>query len=327
MKAIVHRAYGPPRDVLALEEIDRPVCGDDDVLVRVRAASVNPADWHIVRGVPYVARLSFGLRAPKHRVPGCDVAGQVEAVGGNVTAFAPGDEVFGSPFEGGFGAFAEHARLSGDRLAPRPATLSFEDAAAMPLAASTALQAVRDHGRVEPGHRVLVIGASGGVGSFAVQIAKSLGAEVTGVCSTRNVDMVRSIGADDVVDYTKADFVERGRRYDFILQAAGTRSSADVRRALTRRGTLVLISGESDGRWLGPVARVAGALALSPFVSQRMTSFTVKPNGEDLQALSRLVEAGTVRPVIDRAYPLSEVPEALRYLEEGHARGKVVLTV
>jgi NADPH:quinone reductase-like Zn-dependent oxidoreductase len=327
MKAIVHHEYGSPVDVLALEEIDRPACGDDDVLVRVRAASVNPADWHMVRGVPDIARLSFGLRAPKHRVPGCDVAGQVEAVGRNVTMFQPGNEVFGSPFGNGFGAFAEYACLSDGLLTLKPANLSFERAAAVPLAALTALQALRDHGRIEPGHRVLIIGASGGVGTFAVQIAKSLGAEVTGVCSTRNVDMVRSIGGDHVVDYTQADFTEGGRRYDLILQLAGTRSPSDCRRALTSRGTLVLISGESDGRWIGPVARIVAALALSPFVSQRMTSFTVKPNREDLQLLSQLIEAGTVTPVIDRTYSLSEVPEAIRYLEEGHVRGKVVVTV
>jgi len=327
MKAIVHHEYGSPVDVLALEEIDRPVCGDDEVLVRVRAASVNPADWHMVRGVPYIARLSFGLRAPKHRVPGCDVAGPVEAVGRNVTMLQPGNEVFGSPFGDRFGAFAEYACVPGGLLALKPANLSFEHAAAVPLAALTALQALRDHGRIQPGHRVLVIGASGGVGTFAVQIAKSFGAEVTGVCSTRNVDMVRSIGADHVVDYTQADFTERGGRYDLILQLAGTRSPSDCRRALTSTGTLLPISGESDGRWIGPVARIVAALALSPFVSQRMASFTVKPNREDLQLLGRLIEAGTVTPVIDRTYSLSEVPEAIRYLEEGHARGKVVVTV
>ncbi len=227
----------------------------------------------------------------------------------------------------GFGAFAERACVSEDLLAPKPATLSFDHAAAVPLAASTALQGLRDHGRIEAGHKVLIIGASGGVGTFAVQLAKSFGAEVTGVCSTRNVDMVRSLGADHVIDYTQEDFIEGGQRYDLMLQAAGTRSPSDCRRALSTRGTLVQISGESDGRWIGAVDRIVKALVLSPFVSQKMASFTVKPNREDLQFLKQLIETGKLTPVIDRTYPLAEVPEAIRYLEEGHARGKVVITV
>jgi NADPH:quinone reductase-like Zn-dependent oxidoreductase len=227
----------------------------------------------------------------------------------------------------GYGAFAECVCVPEDLLAPKPATLSFEQAAAVPLAASTALQGLRDHGRIEPGHKVLIIGASGGVGIFAVQIAKSFDAEVTGVCSTRNVDMVRSLGADHVIDYTREDFTQSGQKYDLVFQLAGTRSPSECRRALTSEGTLVQISGESDGRWIGPVGRIIKALVLSPFVSQKMATFTVKPNKKDLQFLKQLVESGKVTPVIDRTYPLSEVPEAIRYLEEGHTQGKVVITV
>ena len=327
MKAIVQDKYGPP-EVLELRDIDKPAVAADEVLVRVHAASVNAADWHFMRGEPTIARLSFGLRKPKDTVPGCDVAGQVEAVGTNVTTFQPGDEVYGSPFERGLGAFAEWCALaSEDLLATKPANLSFEQAATVPMAGLTALQGLRDQGGVEPGHRVLIVGASGGVGTFAVQIAKSLGAEVTGVCSTRNVDMVRSLGADHVIDYTQEDFTEGGQRYDLILQLAGTRSPSACRRALASKGTLLLSSGESDGRWIGPFDRVIKALLLSPFVSQKLATFTVKPNKEDLQVLKQLIEAGKVTPVIDRTYSLSEVPEAIRYLEEGHARGKVIVTV
>jgi NADPH:quinone reductase-like Zn-dependent oxidoreductase len=326
MKAILRDKYGSP-DVLELEDIDKPELGDDEVLVRVHAASVNPADWHLLRGKPYIARLQLGLRKPKDSVLGCDVAGHVEAVGKNVTMLQPGDEVFGSPFMHGFGAFAECVCVPEALLASKPVTLSFEQAAAVPLAASTALQGLRDHGRIEPGYKVLIIGASGGVGTFAVQIAKSFDAEVTGVCSARNVEMVRSLGADHVIDYTQEDFTQSGQRYDLIFQLAGTRSPSECRRALTSKGTLVLSSGESDGRWIGPVGRIIKALVLSPFVSQKMASFTVKPNKEDLQSLKQLVEAGKLTPVIDRKYSLSEIPEAIRYLEEGHARGKVVITV
>lgn len=327
MKAIVCHRYGPPLDVLRFTDVDEPVVTDDDVLVRVRAASVNPADWHVVRGEPYIARLQVGLRKPSFRVPGCDVAGHVEAVGRNVTTLQPGDEVYGSPFLHGFGAFAERACVAERLVAPMPAGLSFEQAAAVPLAASTALQALRDHGRIEAGHEVMVIGASGGVGTFAVQIAKSFGAAVTGVCSTGNVDMVRSLGADHVIDYTTDDLTEGGRRHDLVLQAAGTLSPAACRRLLTPTGTLVQISGDSGGRWIGPVDRLVKARLLAPFVSQTLVSFTVTPSTDDLQALTELVEAGDVTPVIDRSYSLGEVPEALRYLETGHARGKVVVTV
>jgi NADPH:quinone reductase-like Zn-dependent oxidoreductase len=326
MKALAYTKYGPP-DVLELTEVEKPTPKDDEVLLKVHAASVNPADWHLLRGKPYIARLQLGLRKPKERVLGCDVAGRVEAVGKNVTALQPGDEVFGSPFMHGFGAFAEHVCISEDLLAPKPATLSFESAAAVPLAASTALQGLREHGRIEPGHKVLIIGASGGVGTFAVQIVKSFDAEVTGVCSTRNVEMVRSLGADHVIDYTKEDFTQSGRKYDLIFQLAGTRSPSECRRALTSKGTLVLSSGESDGRWIGPVDRIIKALVLSPFVSQKMASFTVKPNKEDMIVLKQLIEASKLTPVIDRTYPLSEAPEAIRCLEEGHAQGKIVIIV
>jgi NADPH:quinone reductase-like Zn-dependent oxidoreductase len=326
MKAMVNTKYGPP-DVLELTEVEKPVPKDNEALVKVHAASVNPADWHLLRGEPYIARLQLGLRKPKERVLGCDVAGQVEAVGKNVTMFKPGDEVFGSPFMHGFGAFAERVCVPEDLLAPKPSNLSFEQAAAVPLAASTALQGLRDHGRVAPGQKVLIVGASGGVGTFAVQIAKHFGAEVSGVCSTRNVEMVKSLGADYVIDYTQENFTQSGQQYDLIFQLAGTRSPSECRRALTARGTLVLISGDSDGRWIGPVDRVIKTLVLSPFVGQKMASFTVKPNKEDLRFLKQLIDAGNVMPVIDKTYPLSETPEAIRYLENGHARGKVVITV
>jgi NADPH:quinone reductase-like Zn-dependent oxidoreductase len=322
LKAITYHRYGSP-DVLELEEVDEPVVNDDEVLVRVRAASVNPRDWHFMRGLPSVMR-PIGLRIPKDGGLGSDVAGQVEAVGKTVTRFRPGDEVFADVLRGGF---AEYTAVSEEFLELKPANLTFEQAAAVPLAALTALQGLRDHGRVQPGQKVLIIGASGGVGTFAVQIAKWLGADVTGVCSTRNVDMVRSIGADHVVDYTQEDFTQTGRKYDLILQLAGTRSPSDCRRALTSKGTLLLSSGESDGRWIGPLDRIVKAVVLSPFVGQRLAPFEAKRNREDLQALRELIEAGKVMPVIDRTYPLSDLPEAMRYLEEGHARGKVVVTV
>jgi NADPH:quinone reductase-like Zn-dependent oxidoreductase len=327
VKAIVQSMYGPPPEVLALQDVAGPVVGESDVLVRVHAASVNPADWHVIRGDPYLARLSFGLRGPKDPVPGCDLAGRVEAVGSAVTAFGPGDEVFGSPFMRGFGAFAETAAVPHQILAMKPANLSFEHAAALPVGALTALQGLRDYGQVAPGHSVLIVGASGGVGTFTVQIAKSLGAEVTGVCSTRNVEMVRSLGADHVIDYTREDFADRGARYDLIFQLAGTRSPSECRRALTPEGTLLLSSGESSGHVIGPLGRVVKARALSPFVGQKMVSFTVQPNTQDLESVKALVDSGDVSPVIDRSYPLAKVPEAIAYLEEGHARGKVVIDV
>ena len=326
MKAIVRDTYGSP-DVLELTDIDKPEPADDEVLLRVHAASVNPADWHILRGAPYIARIEFGLRKPKDRVLGCDVAGHIEAVGKKVTMLQPGEEVFGSPFMHGLGAFAEWVCISEDLLAPKPAALSFEQVAAVPLAALTALQGLRDQGRIAPGHKVLIIGASGGVGTFAVQIAKSFDAEVSGVCSTRNVEMVRALGADHVIDYTKEDFTQSGQKYHLVFQLAGTLSPSECRSALTSNGNLVLSSGESEGRWIGPVDRVIKGLVLSPFVSQKMASFTVKPNREDLQLLKQFIEDGTLTPEIDRTYPLAQVPEAIRYLEEGHARGKVVITL
>lgn len=322
MKAIVYHEYGSP-DVLKLQEIEMPVVKDDEVLVRVRASSANPADWHFMRGLPYVMRPQSGLRKPKISVLGRDIAGQVEAVGKDVTRFRAGDEVFANAEGGGF---AEYTSVSEDLLELKPANLTFEQAAAVPLAALTALQGLRDAGQVQPEQKVLIIGASGGVGTFAVQIAKSLGADVTGVCSTTNVELVRSLGADHVIDYTQEDFTQRRQKYDLILQLAGTHSPSDCRRALTSKGTLVLISGESGGRWIGPVDRIIKAVVLSPFVSQKLGSFLMKPNMEDLQFLKELIEAGKLTPVIDKTYSLSEVPEAIRYLEEGHARGKVVIT-
>jgi NADPH:quinone reductase-like Zn-dependent oxidoreductase len=327
MKAIVRDTYGSP-NVLELTDIGEPVAKGDGVLVRVQATSVNPADWHLMRGEPYIARVDFGLRGPSDPVLGCDVAGRVEAVGENVARIQPGDEVFGSTFGRGLGTFAELcACASEDLLELKPAGLTFEQAAAVPMAAMTALQGLRDHGRIEPGQKVLIIGASGGVGTFAVQLAKYFGAEVTGVCSTRNVDMVRSIGADHVIDYTQEDFSRGGPGYDLIFQLAGTRSPSDCRRALTSSGTLVLSSGESSGRWIGPLGRIIKARLLSPLVSERMVSFTVSPNRDDLGLLKDLIEAGRVTPVIDRTYALDEVPDAIRYLEDGHARGKVIITV
>src|SRR5436309_6663658 len=322
MKAIVQDEYGSA-DVLELTDIDIPAIGDDDVLLRVHAAGAHIGDWHIMTGLPYLIRMSSGLRRPKARVRGQDVAGRVEAVGTDVTRFQPGDEVFGTCD----GSFAEYATARKDKVAPKPANLTFEQAATVPTTGSTALQALRDVGKVQPGQKVLIIGAAGGVGSFAVQIAKAFGANVTGVCSTTNVDLVRSIGADDVIDYTRDDFAEMGRRYDLILDIAGARSVSHLRRALASRGTLVIVGGEGGGRWFGGVDRQLRASMLSPFVSQKLGTLIGEAKGEDLVVLKELIEAGKVTPVIDSTYPLSEVPEAIRHLEEGHTRGKVVITV
>jgi len=321
MKAIVQDRYGTA-DVLELKDIDEPVVGDDDVLLRVLAASAFIGDWHIMTGLPYLGRLVIGLRAPKARVRGQDVAGRVEAVGERVTRFQPGDEVFGTCH----GSFAEYATARPDKIAPKPVNLTFEQAATVPSTGTTALQGLRNIRKVQPGHKVLIIGAAGGVGSFAVQIAKAFGAHVTGVCSTTKVDLVRSIGADDVIDYTRDDFAEKEPRYDLILDTAGNRSVSHLRRGLAPRGTLVIGGGEGGGRWFG-VGRQLQALMLSPFVSQRLGTFIAKQNGEDLLVLKELIEAGKVTPVIGKTYPLSEVPDAIRYLEQGHARGKVVITV
>lgn len=323
MKAIIQDQYGSP-DVLELQEVDMPEIGDDDVLVRVRAAGVHIGDRHIMTGLPYLMRvMGFGLRAPKARVRGTDVSGTVEAAGKNVTRFQAGDDVFGTCD----GSFAEHTRAREDKLAPKPANLTFEQAAAVPTSACTALQALRDKGGIQPGQKVLIVGASGGVGMFAVQIAKSFGAEVTGVCSTTKVDMVRSIGADHVIDYAQEDFTRGGQKYDLILDMVGNRSLSHLRRALTPRGTLVLVGGEGGDRWIGAVGRSIRALVVSPFVSQRMRMIVATANTEDLQFLKELIEAAKVTQVIDRTYSLSEVPDAIRYLNDGHARGKIVITV
>ena len=316
MKAFAYHAYGGP-EVLELEDVAVPSAKDDEVLVRVRAASVNPRDWHFMRGLPYFLRLQFGLRRPRDSRLGSDIAGEVVAVGRNVTRLRPGDEVYADV---PIGAFAEYVCVSESLVALKPANLTFEQAAAVPLAGVTALQGLRDVGRVRPGAKVLIIGA-------AVQIAKGLGATVTGVCSTSKVELVLSLGADDVIDYTHEDFVDRRGAYDVIFQLAGTRSPADCRRALTREGTLILSSGESEGRWIGPVDRMIEAFVRSPFVPQRLVSFEAKRSRTDLERLKDLIEAGEVRPVIDCTYPLSQLPAAIRYLEEGHARGKVLITV
>jgi NADPH:quinone reductase-like Zn-dependent oxidoreductase len=323
MKAMVRDAYGPP-DVLELRDIDIPECADDEVLVRVHAAGVGRDVWHIMTGLPYPIRLAgFGFRAPKNPVIGSDVAGVVEAVGNKVSRFRPGDEVFGI----GKGAYAEYVCALEDKLAPKPENVTFEQAAVVAIMGSTALQALRDHGKVRQGQEVLIIGASGGVGTFAVQIAKAFGARVTGVCSTAKVQMVRSIGADHVIDYKREDFAEVDRRYDLIVDIGGNSSLSRLRRALAPRGTLVIAGGEGGGRWLGGTDRQVRAMMLSPFVSQKLGTFVNKENHEDLLVLGELIESGKITPVIDKTYPLSEVPEAIRYLEEGHARGKVVITV
>src|ERR687895_403806 len=323
MKAMVRDAYGPP-DVLELRDIDIPEIADGEVLVHVHAAGVGRDVWHVMAGLPYPIRLAgYGFRAPKNPVIGSDVAGVVEAVGKNVSRFQPGDEMFGI----GKGSYAEYVGAREDQLALKPANLTFEQAAVVAISGLTALQGLRDHGKVRPGQEVLVIGASGGVGTYAVQIAKAFGAEVTGVCSTTKVEMVRSIGADHVIDYTREDFAEGDQRYDLILDIGGNSSLARLRRALTPQGTLVIVGGETDGRWLGGTDRQLRALMLSPFVGQKLGTFVASENHEDMNVLKELIEVGKVTPVIDRTYPLSEVPEAIRYLKEGHARGKVVITV
>ncbi|TMD11892.1 MAG: NAD(P)-dependent alcohol dehydrogenase [Chloroflexi bacterium] len=315
MKAIVQVKYGSP-EALELKEIDKPVIKDTQVLVRVHAAGVNPLDWHFVRGQPYIARLALGLPRPKNGVRGVDVAGHVEAVGKNVRQYQAGDEVFGACD----GAFAEYAPAGGDMVVPKPANLTFDQAAAVPVAAVTALQALRDVGKLQSGQKVLINGAAGGVGTFAVQIAKSFGADVTAVCSTRNVELVRSIGADHVVDYTREDFTRSGSRYDVILDNAGSHSLGEYRRVLAADGTLIMNSGAALGT-------MAAGRMLSPFVRQKLRSFLAKLNREDLIVLCKLIEAGKLTSVIDRTYPLSQTPEAIGYVEAGHARGKVVITV
>jgi NADPH:quinone reductase-like Zn-dependent oxidoreductase len=323
MKAIVQDRYGSPDDVLQLLEVDRPEIGDHDVLVRVRAAAVNPGDWAIVGGLPYIARPVYGLRKPKNSARGTDVAGEVVAVGPGVTRFRPGDGVFGWCKHLG-GAFAEYASVSEDALVPKPTNLTFEQAAAVPMAGLVALQALRD---VRAGQTVLVNGASGGIGTFAVQIAKSLGADVTGVCSTSNVDLVRSIGADQVIDYTKEDFTQTGQRYDLILDNVGNHSLSDLRGALTPMGTLVPNGGGFQNRWFASGGRVIRAKLSSRFVSQTLRTFIIAPTQENLVVLRELIESGKVTPVIDRTYPLSETAQAIDHVGGGHARGKVVINV
>ena len=327
MKAIRYYRYGPP-DVLQLADVEMPAVGDDEMLVRVRAASVNPLDWHFMRGAPYLVRMMAGLSRPRAGAArlGADMAGSVEAVGGNVTGFRPGDEVFGGLENRG--TLAEYITIRHDGpVLTKPAGLTFEQAASVPVAGYTALQALRDKGRVRTGYKVLVNGASGGVGTFTVQIAKALGAEVTGVCSTRNAEMVASIGADRVVDYTREDFTRAGPRYDLLIDIAGSRTLSETRRVLVPKGVLVAVGGPDQGRWVGPLSRTARMALLSPAVSQRMTFFLARQNSGDLAVLRDLLDAGKVTPVIDRTYPLTETAEAIRYLETGHARGKVVITV
>ena len=322
MKAMVQDTYGSA-EVLELRDIDKPEIGDDQVLVRVRAAGVNPADWAIMSGLPYIARPVYGLRKPKNAVRGTDVAGQVEAVGHGVTRFRPGDEVFGWCI----GAYAEYASASEDALALKPANLTFEQAASVPMAGLVALQALRDHGNVQAGQSVLINGASGGIGTFAVQIAKSLGAQVTGVCSTRNMDMVRSIGADHVIDYTVEDFTQSGQRYDFILDNVANHSLSDLRRAVTPTGALVPNGGGFDNRWFASGGRVIRANVLKRSTDHRLRPFLLSPKLADLVVLKELIEAGKVSPVMDRTYQLTEAPQAIAHVGEGHARGKVAITV
>jgi NADPH:quinone reductase-like Zn-dependent oxidoreductase len=325
MKAIVQDAYGSA-DVLEFRDIDQPVPRDNEVLVRVHAAGLHRGDWHVMTGLPYLIRIvvpTLGLRKPKVPVRGMDVAGHVAAVGEHVTRFQPGDAVFGWCD----GSFAEYACAGENHFAPKPPNLSFEQAAAVPISGFAALQGLRDVGEVQPGQRVLIIGASGGVGSFAVQLAKAFGAEVTGVCSTTQVDLVRSIGADDVIDYTRDDFADGTRHWDLILDTAGRRSLSRLRRALTPKGTLVIVGGEGAGRWLGGFDRNLRAPLLSRFVGQRLRMLASKERPEDLQTLRELIEAGKLTPIIGRSYPLREVPEAIRALEAGHTRGKLVITV
>jgi NADPH:quinone reductase-like Zn-dependent oxidoreductase len=337
MKAAVYTRYGPP-DVVHIKDVEKPIPQDNEVLIHVRAASVNALDGGLMKGRPYIGRLLFGLRQPKDTRPGRDVAGQVEAVGTNVTQFAPGDLVFGlcpsRPHDAGVavwvhcqGAFAEYVCAPESTVVTKPENVTFEQAAAVPLAALTALQGLRDKGRIRPGQKVLINGAAGGVGTFAVQIARSFGAEVTGVCSTRNVDLVRSIGADRVIDYTQEDFTKSGQRYDLLFDCIGNHALSTCRHVLHPQGILLMAGTRSGRGMIGLFARLITALVLSGFVGQKLITFLARPSKEDLAIMADLVATGKVTPVIDRRYSLSEVPEAIRYLEQGHARGKVVITV
>jgi len=327
MKAIRFDRYGPP-EVLQLRDVEGPVAGGNDVLVRVRAASVNPLDWHVMRGSPSLVRVVAGLARPRAGAArlGADMAGSVEAVGKSVTGFRPGDEVFGGTDDRG--TLAEYLSIRADAaILPKPAGVSFEQAAAVPVAAVTALQALRDKGHVRAGHKVLVNGASGGVGTFAVQIARALGAEVTGVCSTRNAETAASIGDDHVIDYTREDFTRAGGRYDVLADIAGNRTLAQTRRVLVPKGVLVAVGGPDKGRWAGPLGRSVPMALVSPAVSQRMVFFLAHQTKKDLAVLRELLQTGKITPVIDRTYPLSDAAAAIGYLEQGHARGKIVLTM
>ena len=319
MKAIVYEKYGPPSEVLQLKEVEKPTPKDNEVLVKIYAASINDGDKSIIRGKPFIARLYSGLLKPKHTIPGGDIAGQVEAVGRNVKQFQPGDEIFGDIGACGFGAFAEYASVPENALTMKPVNMTYEEAAAVPQYALVALQGLRDKGQIQPGQKVLINGASGGVGTFAVQIAKSYGAEVTGVCSTGNLDMVRSIGADHVIDYTQEDFTQNEQRYDLILDNVANRSISDYTRALSPKGSYVSVAFNPSSLFLGPLISMTG--------SKKVGSMLHKPNVKDLVYMKELIEAGKVVPVIDRRYPLSEIAEAFRYFEEGHPTGKVVITV
>ena len=321
MKAVVYRNYGSP-DVLACEEVAKPTPGDREVLIKVGAAAANPLDYHLMSGA-YLMRLMTGLRKPKMTIPGVDVAGEVEAVGRNVTRFQPGDAVFGAAR----GAFAEYVCAAENRLALKSANLTFEQAAAIPVAGLTALQGLRDKGRLQPGQKVLINGASGGVGTFAVQVAKSLGARVTGVCSTRNLDLVRSIGADYVIDYTADDFTRSAERYDLIFDCVGNRPLSACRRVMTPGGTFLPVGVRPGGRWIGPLPHLVTLLVSSRFVSQKVVFFIASVSPDDLIVLTELIEAKKVTPVIDRRYRLDEAAEAIRYLRQGHARGKVVIVL
>jgi NADPH:quinone reductase-like Zn-dependent oxidoreductase len=323
MRAIIQDVYGSA-EVLELRDVEKPVPGDAEVLIRVRAAGVDQGVWHLMTGLPYLTRaVGFGLRKPKNGIRGREVAGEVEAVGRNVVGFRPGDEVFGT----GEGSFADYVCAKEGKLALKPANLSFAQAAAVPISAVTALQGLRDSGRVQAGQDVLVIGAAGGVGSYAVQLAKAFGAHVTGVCSTAKTDLVRRIGADDVIDYKHDDFADGARQFDLILDTAGNRPLSVLRRALKPRGTLVIVGGEGGGRWTGGFGRSLRAAMLSPFVGQKLKGLIAVERPEDLRFLAGLIEAGTVAPVIDKSYPLGEAAAAIQYVHEGRARGKVVVTV
>ena len=322
MQAMVQDTYGSA-EVMQSREIDKPEIGDDEVLVRVRAAGVNPADWAIMSGLPYIARPVYGLFKPKNAVRGTDVAGTVEAVGSGVTRFKPGDDVFGWSD----GSYAEYAAAPEDKLALKPANLTFEQAAAVPMAGLVALQALRDHAKVTPGQKVLINGASGGIGTFAIQIAKAYGAEVTAVASTRNLEMVRSIGADHVIDYTQDDFTKSGEQYDVILDNVANHSLSELRRALTPTGTLIPNGGGFEHRWIASGGRIVRAAVMFQFGGQKLGNFLMSTNHEDLDVLKGMIEAGKVTPVLDRAYPLRETAQAIGHVGEGHARGKTTITI